>query len=89
MAINREIMRKKWSKIARLRASERYYKVIEEQGNLLLDILNSGEIDPMSMLDDLGSYVDSSIFGNRLNSPPFYNGLVRFLKNNTWLKQVA
>jgi len=77
--------RKPWSSHARMKARERFWKPVNEQVGLLIDIINSGETDLDSMLYDLGTYCDSQIFGNRLNSPPFRYALIKELKAGLWM----
>jgi hypothetical protein len=75
-------MRKPWSLHSRMKARERFWKPVYEQSGLLIDLVSSGHHTYEEIVHDLGAFIDGSIFGNRLNSPPFYYALLKELREH-------
>jgi len=71
-----------WSYIARCKARERFWTPVMDQCNILLQIAQSeGNFD--DVYNNTSDYIDSSIFGNRWNSPVFRNAVRMVLRQKS------
>jgi len=76
--------RKKWSPLARARARERFWNPVMEQANVLVSLVYSGE-DMYDIVENIECWVDSSLFGNRIENPVFKRALLSVLKEEIGL----
>ena len=79
-----------WSNLAKLRARERFWKPVLEQANILLEMHDCTADSFDDIYYNTSDYIDSSIFGNRWNSPVFRNALRKILReSSSYFKSLA
>lgn len=71
-----------WTSYQRAKASERFWKPVIEQANVLIDHINEGRI---FHIDDISDYIDHQLFGDRYNSPVFRRALYKYIDQYTFL----
>jgi len=64
----------------RKKASESFWRPVNEMAGVIIDNIHNGDIDLEDVLDDLATHVDKKIFGERLSHPIFYKALIKKIK---------
>jgi len=73
-------MRKKWNALARARARERFWAPLKEMSGILISYVNNGDAEAHDVIDDVTSWSDSRIVGNRMKSPVCKRALQKILR---------
>ena len=74
-------MKKYYTSLYRAQCRERFYNPVNEQSGLIIALIYNGDMNIDDFLSCPDDYIDRSIFGNRLNSPPFRNALLKVIKD--------